>query len=47
MLEHLGRLPDEGDEVELHGVRFRVLSAKDAQIHELQLVSTPDREEAR
>ncbi len=33
-----GRLPDEGDEVELHGVRFRVLSAKDAQIHELQLV---------
>src|SRR5215216_3303262 len=38
VLEHLGRLPDEGEEVEIHGVRFRVLAAKDAQIHELQLV---------
>ena len=41
MLEHLGRLPDEGEEVEIHGVRFCVLAAKDAQIHELRLISTP------
>ena len=44
VLEHLGRLPDEGEEVELHGVRFCVLVAKDAQIHELRLIKTPERE---
>jgi len=38
VLEHLGRLPDTGEEVSLDGVRFRVLAAKDAQIQELELL---------
>ena len=41
VLEHLGRLPDEGEEVEVAGVRFAVLGAADAQIQELRLVSGP------
>ena len=36
------RLPDEGEEVELAGVRFAVLGAADAQIQELRLVSEPE-----
>ena len=44
VLAHLGRLPDEGEEVEIGGVRFCVIAAKDAQIQELRLISTPDRE---
>jgi magnesium and cobalt transporter len=48
VLEHLGRLPDEGEEVEVEGVRFAVLSAADARIQELRVVSTPaDRSEER
>jgi Mg2+/Co2+ transporter CorC len=43
VLEHLGRLPDEGEEVELGGVRFAVLGAADAQIQELRLVSDEER----
>src|SRR5215217_4627353 len=46
VLEHLGRLPDEGEEVELGGVRFAVLGAADAQIQELRLVSDPAEREA-
>jgi CBS domain containing-hemolysin-like protein len=46
VLEHLGRLPDEGEEVELAGVRFAVLGAADAQIQELRLVSEPGEREA-
>jgi magnesium and cobalt exporter, CNNM family len=47
VLEHLGRLPEAGEEVEVAGVRFAVLAAADAQIQELRLVSTPEREEVR
>jgi CBS domain containing-hemolysin-like protein len=39
VLEHLGRLPDEGEELEVGGVRFCVLAAADAQIQELRLLS--------
>src|SRR5829696_6357226 len=39
VLEHLGRLPDEGEELEVGGVRFSVLAAADAQIQELRLLS--------
>src|SRR5829696_7064598 len=39
LLEHLGRLPDEGEELEVGGVRFCVLAAADAQIQELRLLS--------
>ena len=46
VLEHLGRLPDEGEEVEIHGVRFCVLAAKDAQIHELRLLGSRPRTRA-
>ena len=42
VLEHLGRLPEEGEEVELAGVRFAVLGARDARIHELRVLSTPE-----
>ena len=42
VLEHLGRLPEEGEEVELAGVRFAVLGARDARIQELRVVSTPE-----
>ena len=42
VLEHLGRLPDEGEEVEVDGVRFAVLGAADAQIQELRVVSEPE-----
>jgi Mg2+/Co2+ transporter CorC len=45
VLEHLGRLPDEGEEVEVAGVRFAVLGAADAQIQELRLVSKPEERE--
>jgi CBS domain containing-hemolysin-like protein len=44
VLEHLGRLPEPGEEVEVGGVRFAVLSAEDAQIQELRVVATPERE---
>jgi CBS domain containing-hemolysin-like protein len=47
VLEHLGRLPEPGEEIEVSGVRMEVLAAKDAQIHELRLVSTPEREGER
>jgi len=43
VLEHLGRLPEQGEVVEVAGVRFEVLSAERAQIQELRLVSTPER----
>ena len=39
VLEHLGRLPDEGEELEIGGVRFCVVAAADAQIQELRLLS--------
>ena len=42
VLEHLGRLPEEGEEVELAGVRFAVLGTKDARIEELRVLSTPE-----
>ena len=42
VLEHLGRLPQEGEEVELAGVRFAVLGARDARIQELRVLSTPE-----
>jgi len=38
VLEHLGRLPEVGEEVEVGGVRFCVLAAADAQIQELRLL---------
>ena len=38
VLEHLGRLPEPGEEVSVDGVRFQVLAAKDAQIQELRLL---------
>ena len=41
VLEHLGRLPEEGEEVEVGGVRFAVLGAGDARIQELRLLSKP------
>jgi magnesium and cobalt transporter len=44
VLEYLGRLPDKGEEVEVAGVRFEVLSATQAQIQELRLVATSQRE---
>jgi CBS domain containing-hemolysin-like protein len=44
VLEHLGRLPEEGEEVEVDAVRFAVLSAADARIQELRVISKPDRE---
>src|SRR3954447_5311175 len=40
VLEHLGRLPDEGEEVEVAGVRSCVLASEDAQIQELRLLGT-------
>ena len=43
VLEHLGRLPEEGEEVEVSGVRFAVLGAGDARIEELRLISKPER----
>src|SRR5215208_1442001 len=46
VLEHLGRLPEEGEEVEVGGVRFCVLASADAQIQELRLVSDPAEREA-
>src|SRR5215210_2320630 len=46
VLEHLGRLPDEGEELEVGGVRFSVLAAADAQIQELRLVSEPGERQA-
>jgi CBS domain containing-hemolysin-like protein len=42
VLEHLGRLPEPGEEVEVGGVRFAVLSAEDAQIQELRVVAMPE-----
>ena len=42
VLEHLGRLPEEGEEVELAGVRFAVLGARDGRIEELRVLSTPE-----
>jgi CBS domain containing-hemolysin-like protein len=42
VLEHLGRLPDEGEEVDVAGVRFAVLGAADAQIQELRVVAKPE-----
>jgi magnesium and cobalt transporter len=45
VLEHLGRLPEEGEEVEVDGVRFVVLAAEEARIQELRVVSTPDERE--
>jgi CBS domain containing-hemolysin-like protein len=47
VLEHLGRLPDEGEEIEVHGVRLAVLGAADAQIQELRVVSRPEEREER
>ena len=41
VLEHLGRLPDEGEEVDVAGVRLAVLAAADAQIQELRVISAP------
>ena len=38
VLEHMGRLPEPGEEVSVDGVRFQVLAAKDAQIQELRLL---------
>jgi CBS domain containing-hemolysin-like protein len=43
VLEYLGRLPETGEEVEVAGVRFCVLSAEDAQIQELRVVAAPER----
>jgi len=43
VLEHLGRLPEEGEEVELAGIRFAVLGARDGRIEELRVLSTPER----
>src|SRR5215212_919324 len=42
VLEHLGRLPEEGEEVEVAGLRFEVLSAEEAQIQELRLLGSVD-----
>jgi CBS domain containing-hemolysin-like protein len=47
VLERLGRLPEQGEEVELDGVRFAVLGAADARIQELRVVPAPDREPER
>jgi CBS domain containing-hemolysin-like protein len=47
VLEHLGRLPEEGEEVDVDGVRFLVLAAEDARIQELRLVATPGRDRDR
>jgi CBS domain containing-hemolysin-like protein len=47
VLERLGRLPEQGEEVEVDGVRFAVLSAADARIDELRVVSVPEREASR
>jgi len=44
VLEHLGRLPDAGEEVEVGGVRFAVLAAEDAQIQALRVLDAPQRE---
>src|SRR5829696_7802485 len=41
VLEHLGRLPEEGEEVEVDGVRFSVLASGDAQIGELRVLEAP------
>ncbi len=41
VLEHLGRLPDEGEVVEVGGVRLCVLAAADAQIRELRVLEAP------
>jgi len=43
VLEHLGRLPDEGEEVDVAGVRLAVLGAADAQIQELRLLDGGER----
>jgi len=42
VLEHLGRLPEPGEEVTVDGVRFEVLAAQDAQIQELRLLPPRD-----
>ena len=47
VLERLGRLPGDGEEVEIDGVRFAVLAAADARIQELRVVSVPEREGSR
>ena len=44
VLEHLGRLPDQGEQVEIDGVRFCVLASADAQIQELRVLEVPARE---
>ena len=46
VLERLGRLPEEGEEVDVDGVRFGVLAAADAQIQELRVVSVRERRRA-
>ena len=45
VLEHLGRLPEPGEEVSVDGVRFRVIAAKDAQIQELALLGPQEPDE--
>ena len=47
VLEHLGRLPDEGEEVDVAGVRLAVLGAADAQIQELRLLDGGERATSR
>jgi CBS domain containing-hemolysin-like protein len=42
VVEELGRVPREGEVVELHGVRFEVVAATDTQVEELR-VPTPVR----
>jgi CBS domain containing-hemolysin-like protein len=39
VLERLGRLPEESEEVDVDGVRFSVLAVAEAQIRELRVVS--------
>ena len=39
VLERLGRLPEESEEIDVDGVRFAVLAAADARISELRVVS--------
>jgi CBS domain containing-hemolysin-like protein len=41
VLERLGRLPDESEEVDVDGVRFCVIAAADARIRELRVLSAP------
>jgi CBS domain containing-hemolysin-like protein len=42
VLECLGRLPEQGEEVTVDGARLQVLAAEDAQIQELRLVPEED-----